>query len=94
MVSSWSLDDDGTPKDKHLTLSPSTAGVVSFITLQFLSMVTKEVHFLMGALPLVLGLFALEVSLAPPPRGLTLQATLLNLHSQQVSSRVWPMRDE
>lgn len=96
MVSSWSLDDDETPKGKHLSLSlsPSTAGAVSFTTLQFLMMVTREVHFLMGSLPSVLGLAALKANRSPPPRGLALQATLLHLHGQQASGRVWPMGDE
>lgn len=62
-------------------------------------MVTREVHFLMGSLPLVLGLLALKASRAPPLRGLTLQATLLNLYVSRLLAEFgqWEMngwRDE
>lgn len=62
MVSSWSLDSDGTSEDNHLSMLSSTAGEISIASLQFLMMITREAQSLMGALPAVLGLCALKAS--------------------------------
>lgn len=70
MVSSWSRDCDRTSKG-NLSPLPSTTGMVSIFSLQLLTMVTREMQSLMGALPIVLSHHGPKASPGPSPRRLT-----------------------